>query len=99
MRKEPKAYYVYIMASGRNGTLYVGVTNDLVRRVSEHKRDIFPGFTKKYHCHSLVHFEQTGDANSAITREKQLKWWRRKWKLQLIEESNPDWRDLWDEII
>jgi putative endonuclease len=89
------AYYVYILASRRNGTLYVGVTNNLIRRVFEHKRGIASSFTRKYHVHRLVHFEQTGDVEAALIREKQLKKWNRKWKLQLIERENPDWRDLY----
>ncbi len=94
-----KTYYVYILASGRKGTLYIGVTNDLVRRIYEHKNDVVPGFTKTYHVHSLVYFEQTSDVESALRREKQLKWWRRSWKLELIEKMNPEWKDLWEEII
>ncbi len=93
------SYYVYIMASNKNGTLYIGVTNDLIRRVHEHKNDLIEGFTKKYGVHSLVYIEQIDDVMSAIQREKQLKKWRRKWKLMLIEKNNPDWRDLYDEII
>jgi putative endonuclease len=93
-----KNYYVYIMASERNGTLYIGVTNDLIRRVFEHKNDMVDGFTKKYQVHDLVYFEHTNDALSALTREKQLKKWKRKWKLELIEEFNPDWKDLYEEL-
>jgi putative endonuclease len=93
-----KSYYVYILASKRNGTLYIGVTNDLVRRVFEHKNDFIEGFTRQYGVHTLVYFEETGDAMAAIEREKQLKNWRRKWKMALIEKANPDWKDLWDEI-
>ena len=96
--KEEKSYYVYIMANGRNGTLYIGVTNDLIRRVYEHKSNLTPGFTKTYHVHTLVYFEQTEDIESALYREKQLKWWRRQWKLNLIESVNPEWKDLWEEI-
>jgi putative endonuclease len=87
-------YYVYILASKKHGTLYVGVTNDLVKRAFEHKNDLVDGFTKKYGVHQLVYFEQTSDVNSAITREKQIKKWRRQWKIELIEEKNPDWKDL-----
>lgn len=94
-----KSYFVYILASDRNGTLYVGVTNDLVRRVWEHKNKVADGFTKKYGVHKLVYFEDTTDVGSAIAREKQLKNWQRKWKLELIEKSNPDWKDLYDQII
>ncbi len=93
-----KTYYVYIMASKKNGTLYIGVTNDLIRRVYEHKNDFIPGFTKKYAIHSLVYFEDTGEIGAAIHREKQLKEWDRKWKIALIESTNPDWKDLWEEI-
>ncbi len=92
-------YYVYILASKRNGTLYIGVTNDLVRRVYEHKSDFVEGFTKKYQVHDLVYFEQTDDVEAAIAREKQLKKWNRAWKLELIEKSNGDWRDLYPAVI
>jgi putative endonuclease len=94
-----KSYYVYILSNKRNGTLYIGVTNDLIRRVNEHRNDSVGGFTKTYRVHSLVYLEQTNNMLAAITREKQLKWWRRKWKLALIEQSNPEWNDLWEEII
>ncbi len=87
-------YYVYILASKRNGTLYIGVTNDLVRRISEHKSKEVAGFTKKYGVGILVYYETTNDINSAIAREKCLKKWERAWKLRMIEESNPMWRDL-----
>ena len=89
-----KSYYVYILASKRNGTLYIGVTNNLEKRVAEHKTKIFEGFTEKYDVNELVFFEETNDINSAIAREKQLKKWNRDWKLKLIEKSNPDWKDL-----
>ena|SRR3989344_2087805 len=88
-----KTYWVYILASKRNGTLYIGVTDDLVRRVYEHKTDLVPGFTSRYGVHMLVYFEETLDINAALLREKQLKKWNRKWKLELIEKSNPDWED------
>ncbi|MFH0847788.1 MAG: GIY-YIG nuclease family protein [Chloroflexota bacterium] len=94
-----RAYYVYVLASGRNGTLYIGVTNDLVRRVYEHKNDLVPGFTSTYHVHSLVYFEQTNEVESALRREKQLKSWYRKWKLTLIESMNPEWKDLSGEFL
>ena len=87
-------YYVYILASKRNGTLYIGVTNNLERRVFEHKNNMIKGFTEKYNIHLLVHYEQTNDSKSAIQREKQLKRWNRKWKLDLIEGINPKWEDL-----
>jgi len=87
-------YYVYILASKRNGTLYIGVTNNLERRVYEHKNNIVKGFTAKYNVHQLVYFEQTADINSALQREKHLKKWNRKWKLALIEKDNTNWKDL-----
>jgi putative endonuclease len=92
------AYYVYLLASDRNGTLYVGVTNDLVRRVYEHKNKIVRGFTKRYDVGHLVWFETYDDPTNAISREKDIKKWRRAWKLRLIEESNPQWVDLYDQI-
>jgi putative endonuclease len=88
--------YVYIMASRRNGTLYVGVTTDLLRRVFEHREGLTPGFTSKYGVKHLVWYEEYGDINDAIAREKTLKRWRRAWKLALIEAQNPQWLDLWD---
>ncbi len=91
-------YYVYILASQRNGTLYIGVTNNLRKRIYEHKNDLVEGFTKKYQVHELVYFEETSDIESAIKREKQLKAWKRKWKLELIEKSNPNWDDLYDKL-
>ena len=92
------AYYVYILASKRNGTLYIGMTNNLVRRVWEHKNDVVEGFTKKYGVHQLVWYEVADTPQAAITREKQLKKWNRAWKLKLIEAGNSDWKDLCDEI-
>ncbi len=89
---------VYIMASGRNGTLYTGVTNDLARRVSEHKQDLTPGFTTKYGVKTLVWYEPHDSIEFAITREKRIKRWRRAWKLQLIEATNPEWRDLYHDL-
>jgi len=94
-----KNYYVYVMASRRNGTLYIGVTNDLVRRVYEHKNDLIKGFTSKYGIHQLVYYEQTADILSAIQREKQMKKWNRKWKMELIEVENPGWVDLYEDLI
>ncbi len=94
-----KTYYVYILASKRNGTLYIGVTSDLIKRIYEHKNNLVDGFTKSYSIHTLVYFEQTNDIESAITREKQLKKWNRKWKLDLIEKGNPQWNDLYNELI
>ncbi len=91
-------YYVYILASKRNGTLYIGMTNSLRRRIDEHKQGLIPGFTQKYKVHMLVYFEESNDPRDAIAREKQLKWWHRKWKLDLIESVNPEWRDLTFEL-
>jgi len=91
-------FYVYIIASQRNGTLYIGVTNNLVRRVWEHKHDINEGFTKRYKVHKLVYYEVFEDINEAIYREKCLKKWYRKWKLRLIEKENPEWKDLYEEL-
>ena len=88
------AYYVYILASCRNGTLYIGVTNDLARRVYEHQEGIVEGFTKRYGVHHLVYYEVHKDVRDAIWREKCIKRWRRAWKIRLIEQENPDWRDL-----
>jgi putative endonuclease len=87
-----------MLASGRRGTLYAGVTNDLVRRVYEHRNDLVPGFTSKYAVHRLVWFEIHDDVNEAIAKEKQLKRWRRDWKVELIERQNEDWHDLWPGI-
>ena len=87
------------MASKRNGTLYVGVTNSLSFRVWKHKNNIISGFTKKYNVHILVYFEQYTNILLAIKREKQIKKWNRKWKLKLIEEKNPEWKDLYKDII
>ncbi len=91
-------YHVYIMASRRNGTLYVGMTSDLVRRVYEHKNGVVPGFTKRYGVHRLVYFESTSDVRIAAQRERTLKRWNRAWKIALIEKGNPDWTDLSDAI-
>ncbi|MBU0620958.1 MAG: GIY-YIG nuclease family protein [Gammaproteobacteria bacterium] len=90
---------VYILASQRNGTLYIGVTSDLPKRISEHRDDIVEGFSKRYGVHLLVYFEIHSNMLSAITREKQIKKWNRAWKIRMIETMNPDWRDLWNEII
>ena len=91
-------YAVYIMASRRNGTLYVGVTNDVLRRTWEHKSDLIQGFTKKYGAHILVWYELHGDIDAAIAREKQLKRWNRAWKIKLIEANNSGWNDLYDRL-
>jgi putative endonuclease len=96
MNKQPA---VYIMASKRNGTLYVGVTSDLVTRIWEHKNKMVDGFTKRYGVHQLVWYELHESMESAIKREKRLKEWKRVWKLELIERSNPDWQDLYRTIV
>jgi putative endonuclease len=93
-----KAFCVYILASRRNGTLYVGVSSNLVQRVWQHKQGVADGFTKRYGVKRLVWYEQHDDAESAITREKQLKKWNREWKIRLIESANPYWNDLYDDI-
>jgi putative endonuclease len=91
-------YFVYVLASRRNGTLYVGVTSDLAKRVQEHREGLVPGFTRKYGVKLLVYFELHHDINTAILREKRITRWHRKWKLELIEAANPQWRDLWFEL-
>ena len=96
MTKQPG---VYILSSKRNGTLYVGVTSDLQNRTWIHKNEPVEGFTRKYGVHRLVYYELHPDMISAIRREKQIKKWNRAWKLELIEEQNPDWQDLWERII
>ena len=93
-----KQYYVYILASKKNGTLYTGITSKLKQRVFEHKNDVHEGFTKKYQVHRLVYFETTTDVNAAIQLEKRLKKWKRQWKIELIESMNPGWKDLYDKI-
>jgi putative endonuclease len=95
MSKQP---VVYILASRRNGTPYIGVTSDLVKRAYEHKQDLVEGFTKRYGVHELVYFEMHEDMVSAIAREKQLKKWNRAWEIELIEQRNPEWRDLYAEL-
>jgi putative endonuclease len=90
---------VYILASKRNGTLYIGVTSNLRQRIWGHKNGVVEGFTKTYRVHTLVYFEMHENMTAAIMREKQLKKWNRAWKLQLIERHNPQWRDLWEEIV
>jgi len=92
-------YFVYILSNKRNGTLYTGFTSDLLSRVYAHKNDIVKGFTKKYGIHKLVYFEQCDDYDAALQREKQIKEWKRSWKLELIEKVNPLWQDLWDETL
>ena len=93
-----KALYIYILASKKNGTLYIGVTNDLKRRIYEHKNNLIEGFTQKYQVHRLVYFEKIDDAYQALLREKRLKKWNREWKIKLIEENNPEWNDLYSEL-
>jgi len=92
-------YYVYILASRPGGVLYVGVTNDLLRRVYEHKKDLVKGFTKRYHVHRLVYFEVYSSIHDALQREKNMKHRPRAWKTRLIFQSNPSWRDLYEEIV
>ncbi len=91
-------YYTYIMFSQKNGTLYIGVTNDLARRAYEHRNGLLNGFTKKYNVHKLGYYEVSDDVNAAIIREKQLKNWHRDWKINLINQNNPNWDDLFDEL-
>lgn len=91
-------FFVYILASQTNGTLYIGVTNNLVRRVYEHKNKIIKGFTEKYKVDKLVYFEQFEDIETAINREKQLKTFKREWKMELIEKNNKSWKDLYKEV-
>ncbi|NQT35173.1 GIY-YIG nuclease family protein [bacterium] len=91
-------FWVYILASRRNGTLYIGTTNELIRRVAEHKSGGVGGFTKKYGVHMLVYYEGTPYHAAAIQREKQLKAWRRQWKMELIEKNNPEWKDLYEGL-
>jgi len=95
MLKQP---CTYILASAKNGTLYIGVTSNLVQRIWQHINNQVEGFTEKYHVHMLVYYEQHQTMEAAITREKQLKKWNREWKINLIEEGNPNWRDLWESI-
>jgi putative endonuclease len=94
----PKTYYVYILASKRNGTLYIGVTNDLARRVWEHREGLIPGFTKKYGVKTLVYYETFDDINAAIHRETRLKKYKREWKMNLIQQHNIEWRDLTETL-
>lgn len=91
-------FYVYILASRPRGTLYIGVTNDLIRRVYEHRTDSVSGFTKKYSVHRLVYFEAHDSIEAAITREKQMKEWKRAWKIEVLEKENPRWEDLYPAL-
>ncbi len=90
---------VYLLASRRNGTLYVGVTSDLLKRVWEHKQNLADGFTKRYGVHTLVWYELHDSMEEAIRREKAIKEWKRRWKLELIEKTNPEWRDLYEDLV
>lgn len=94
-----KSYYAYILASKWNGTLYIGITSNLLRRIWEHKNNLDESFTKKYDVHMLVYYEDTKDVSGALKREKQLKKWNRQWKLELIEKQNPDWKDLYNDLV
>ena len=94
-----KAGYIYIMASRRNGTLYLGVTSDLPKRTYEHRTGLIPGFTRRYGCKLLVWYQTFDDLDAARHRELQMKEWKRAWKLRVIEEMNPDWNDLYDSLI
>ena len=94
-----KQFYVYILTSKRNGTLYIGVTSNLPQRLRQHKNNHLDGFCEKYNVKQLVYFEPHDTAESAITREKQIKKWNRAWKLKLIEKNNPQWKDLYDLIL
>ena len=93
-----KSFCIYILAHKKNGALYIGVTSDLIKRVYEHRNDLADGFTRKYKIQKLVYFEQVDNADAAITREKRLKKWNRQWKVDLIEKSNPDWNDLYENL-
>ncbi|MFZ1361057.1 MAG: GIY-YIG nuclease family protein [Candidatus Saccharimonadales bacterium] len=96
---QAKVGYVYILASKRNGTFYIGVTSNLPQRIYQHKNNLVDGFTKRYSVHTLVYFETCDTMEQAILREKKLKKWPRNYKLDLIEAQNPDWRDLYDDIV
>ncbi len=99
MKHKEKQPCVYILASQRNGTLYIGVTSDLIKRVWEHKNNLVEGFSKKYNVHTLVYHEFHDSMENAIVREKQMKKWKRAWKLNLIEKTNPDWKDLYFDFV
>ena len=94
-----KIFYVYILASTRNGTLYIGFTSNLARRVYEHKNGLIEGFSKKYNVHHLIFYEKFLFVDQALNREKRLKQWKRQWKIDLIEKFNPEWRDLYFDLI
>ena len=93
-----KNYYIYIMTNKRNGTLYIGVTNDLIRKVYEHKNYLLDGFTKNYDIKMLVYFEIYDSIETALNREKNIKAWQRSWKVRIIEEQNPHWNDLYNQV-
>jgi putative endonuclease len=93
-----KPFYVYMLASAKNGTLYIGVTSNLVKRIWEHREGLADGFTKQHNVKQLVWFETHVNVMAAITREKQLKKWNRQWKINLIQTTNPEWRDLYEDI-
>jgi putative endonuclease len=93
------SFYVYILASRRNGTLYVGMTDDLVRRIHEHRTGLRPGFTQAHGVKTLVWFEEHASRESAFARERQMKRWKRSWELDLVERRNPQWRDLWADVL
>ena len=95
----PKEPAVYILSNGKNGTLYIGVTSDIVKRVYQHKCDLVDGFSKKYQTHMLVYYEIHSSMESAILREKQLKRWERQWKIRIINKSNPEWNDLYSVLL
>jgi len=99
MSSRDKRFWVYIVASKRNGTLYIGVTSHLVKRVWEHRQHVVDGFTRRYHVSKLVWYEEHPTAESAIGREKQLKEWKREWKTELIQQANPYWHDLYESIV
>ena len=94
-----KHYYVYILSNKKNGTLYIGMTNNLIRRIYEHKQGMISGFTRKHDLDKLVFYQKSGSVESAINREKQMKKWKREWKIKLIERNNPEWEDLYQKII
>ncbi|MBU0612897.1 GIY-YIG nuclease family protein [Patescibacteria group bacterium] len=94
-----KKFYIYILTNKTNKVLYIGVTNDLIRRIYEHRNNLLKGFTQKYNVHKLVYYEATGNVLEAISREKSMKRWKRVWKEKLINKMNPDWDDLYEKII
>jgi putative endonuclease len=99
MKMNDKHYYVYILCNKRNGTFYIGMTSDLIKRVWQHKNGAVEGFTKQYGLKTLVYFEQYKDVKDAILREKRIKKWNRQWKINLIEKNNPSWNDLYEKLV